>query len=280
MSMKKLSKKMLAVVAAGAMTMGLSMPAFAAEGSTTQDTTNNAKKAYISKVYNTEVGKAETFSFTATQITDGDDVVKTNHTVIIPEISFEATDLETTTKRVAVDCGSFNEAGKYSYTVKENAQAEPAVTNNDYVKLIMSKAEYKMDVYVVENTSGTFDIAKILVNKVKDDNDKVATGKVDIGDSDQNGFKFVNTYVQEAGTGEKPDPSNPDPNYKKNGALNVSKTVLQNVTDAEKQIPTEKFDFTVKFDFPAGTDKNTLGGVKGNNEDISFIQSSYFSFFG
>ena len=215
MSMKKLSKKMLAVVAAGAMTMGLSMPAFAAEGSTTQDTTNNAKKAYISKVYNTEVGKAETFSFTATQITDGDDVVKTNHTVIIPEISFEATDLETTTKRVAVDCGSFNEAGKYSYTVKENAQAEPAVTNNDYVKLIMSKAEYKMDVYVVENTSGTFDIAKILVNKVKDDNDKVATGKVDIGDSDQNGFKFVNTYVQEAGTGEKPDPSNPDPNYKK-----------------------------------------------------------------
>lgn len=278
MSMKKLSKKMLAVVAAGAMTMGLSMPAFAAEGSTTQDTTNNAKKAYISKVYNTEVGKAETFSFTATQITDGDDVVKTNHTVIIPEISFEATDLETTTKRVAVDCGSFNEAGKYSYTVKENAQAKPAVTNNDYVKLIMSKAEYKMDVYVVENTSGTFDIAKILVNKVKDDNDKVATGKVDIGDSDQNGFKFVNTYVQEAGTGEKPDPSNPDPNYKKNGALNVSKTVLQNVTDAEKQIPTEKFDFTVKFDFPAGTDKNTLGGVKGNNEDITIDENGTTSF--
>lgn len=31
MSMKKLSKKMLAVVAAGAMTMGLAMPAFAAD---------------------------------------------------------------------------------------------------------------------------------------------------------------------------------------------------------------------------------------------------------
>lgn len=40
--MKKLSKKMLAVVAAGAMTMGLAMPAFAAEGSTS-DTTNNAR---------------------------------------------------------------------------------------------------------------------------------------------------------------------------------------------------------------------------------------------
>ena len=48
MRMKKLSKKMLAVVAAGAMTMGLAMPAFAAEGSTS-DTPNNAKEAYISK---------------------------------------------------------------------------------------------------------------------------------------------------------------------------------------------------------------------------------------
>lgn len=63
MSMKKFTKKMLAIVAAGAMTMGLAMPAMAAEG-TTADTVNNAKEAYISKTYNTEVGKAETFSFT------------------------------------------------------------------------------------------------------------------------------------------------------------------------------------------------------------------------
>ena len=73
---------------------------------------------------------------------------------------------------------------------------------------------------------------------------------------------FVNTYVQEAGTGEKPDPNKPDPDYKTNGALNVSKKVIQNVTDAEKSLPTEKFDFTAKFGFPAGTDANTLGGVK------------------
>ena len=62
MSMKKLSKKMLAVVAAGAMTMGLAMPAFAAEGSTTQDTKNNAKEAYIKKTYNTEVNKPMKFN--------------------------------------------------------------------------------------------------------------------------------------------------------------------------------------------------------------------------
>ena len=278
MSMKTLSKKMLAVVAAGAMTMGLAMPVFAVDGATTPDTKNNAKEAYISKVYNTEVGKAEKFSFTATQITEGDDVVKTEHKVTIPAISFAETDLGTTTKNVKVDCGSFNEAGKYSYTVKENAQAEPAVTNDDYVKLIMSEAEYRMDVYVQETAASGFEINKIIVNAIKNDKGDNVTGKVDIGDTDQNGFKFVNTYVQEAGTGETPDPLHPDPDYTKYGSLNVSKTVLQNVADTTASIPTEKFAFTVKFDFPAGTDKDTLGGVKGNNADITIDEYGTTSF--
>lgn len=51
MSIKTLSKKMLAIVAAGAMTMGLAMPTsvFAAEG----DTTAKVTEAYISKTFNT-----------------------------------------------------------------------------------------------------------------------------------------------------------------------------------------------------------------------------------
>ena len=53
MSMNKMFKKVLAVVAAGAMTMGMAMPTFAAdEGKKTE--------AWITKTYNTEVGKAET----------------------------------------------------------------------------------------------------------------------------------------------------------------------------------------------------------------------------
>lgn len=258
MSMKKFTKKMLAIVAAGAMTMGLAMPAMAAEG-TTADTVNNAKEAYISKTYNTEVGKAETFSFTATQITDGDDVIHTAHAVTIPTISFGTTDLGTTTKTAKINLvgTDFPEAGRYSYTVKENETADPSVTETAYEKLIMSKAEYRMDVYVVEKTGGTLEIDKIIVNKTKGDKDGETTGKVDIGsDAKKNGFNFVNTYVQEAGTGT------PDPDYKKYGALNVSKKVIQNVTDDQKSLPTEKFDFTAKFEFPAGTDANTLGGVK------------------
>lgn len=47
MSMNKMFKKVLAVVAAGTMTMGMAMPTFAAdEGKTTE--------AWITKTYNTE----------------------------------------------------------------------------------------------------------------------------------------------------------------------------------------------------------------------------------
>ena len=213
------------------------------------------------------MGKAETFSFTATQITDGDDVIHTAHAVTIPTISFGTTDLGTTTKTAKINLvgTDFPEAGRYSYTVKENETADPSVTETAYEKLIMSKAEYRMDVYVVEKTGGTLEIDKIIVNKTKGDKDGETTGKVDIGsDAKKNGFNFVNTYVQEAGTGT-PDPDKPvtpDPDYKKYGALNVSKKVIQNVTDDQKSLPTEKFDFTAKFEFPAGTDANTLGGVK------------------
>lgn len=276
---------MLAIVAAAAMTMGMAMPAMAAEGTTVPDTKNNAKEAYISKVYNTEVGKAETFSFTATQITDGDDVIKTPHTVTIPTISFDATDLGTTTKKAKVDCGTFTEAGKYSYTVKEDAQATPAVTKTDYEELIMSKAEYRMDVYVQETTSG-LEINKIIVNILKDDKGEEfeegtgISGKVDIGDSDQNGFKFVNTYVQEAGTGERPDPTNPDPDYTTNGSLNVFKKVVKNVNSEDATAPdsNEEFDFTAEFTFPAGTDQKTLGGVKANGTVIDLTDGKTHTF--
>lgn len=287
MSMKKITKKMLAIVAAAAMTMGMAMPAMAAEGTTT-DTTNNAKEAYISKTYQTEVNKPMEFKFEATQVVEStrEDLVKNNLTCTIPSIKFESTDLndgEGTYTKLSekITFGAFTEAGKYEYTVKEGA-SEPAIKNNDYEKLIMSQAEYTMDVYVVEKEGGTFEIAKIIVNKTKNDkgDPDSETGKVDIGsDLSKNGFNFVNTYVQEAGTGENPDPNKPDPNYTENGALKVSKKVIQNVTDAEKSLPTEKFDFTAKFKFPAGTDANTLGGVKDKDgKDVTLDATGEYTF--
>ena len=61
MSMKKFTKKMLAIVAAGAMTMGLAIPVFAEGAGTT------TKEAYITKVFNTEVAKDVDFTFSAVQ---------------------------------------------------------------------------------------------------------------------------------------------------------------------------------------------------------------------
>lgn len=268
MSMKKLSKKMLAVVAAGAMTMGLAMPAFAADAG---EETKKVTKAYISKTYNTEVGKAMKFNFTATQNTTGADVVKSTVACTIPSISF--TDSETgTTKKVSseITFAPFTEAGKYEYTVNETA-ADPGVTNSEHEKLIMSLAEYKMDVYVVENPVGNFKVDQIVVNRTKDDKGTAKDGKVDISeDKDKNTFNFVNTYVQEAGTGTTP--TTPDPNYKKNGSLNVSKKI-----DAQGETPskTDSFSFTATFAFPEGTDATTLGGVKGNGTDVSLTDGAY-----
>lgn len=264
MSIKTLSKKMLAIVVAGAMTMGLAMSTsvFAIDEGTTTKTT----EAYISKTFNTEVGKAETFSFEAKQVGGN------TENVTIPNISFTASETGTTTKRAKVSFPEWTDAGKYEYTVTET-RATPAITDTKHQTMIMSKAEYTMDVYVSNSGSG-FEISNIIVNKKKDDKGTATTGKVDISDTDKNGFKFTNTYVQEAGTGI--DPTNPDPTYAKDGSLNVTKAIEANggTVDTSKM-----FDFTAKFTFPTGTDAKTLGGVKdADGHVISIDENGTYTF--
>ena len=260
MSMKKFTKKMLAIVAAAAMTMGLAMPAFASETGTEE---KKVTEAYISKTYNTKVGKAFNFNFTATPVGN-------NHSITMPVIAFTETETESNTKVGKIDFGKFTEAGKYEYTVKEGAVA-PKFTDGDHDKLIMSQAEYKMDVYVVQDGK-SFNIENIIVNKTKDDKGNTKTGKVDIGsDPTNNGFRFENTYVQEAGTGT--DPTKPDPDYTTYGSLNVTKKVENANLDTREAVA--EFNFTATFTFPKGTDASTLGvkadgtGIKltGANED-------------
>ena len=261
MSIKTLSKKMLAIVAAGAMTMGLAMPTsvFAAEG----DTTSNVKEAYISKTFNTVVGKNETFSFKA------EPVAGNTAKVTIPDISFSASETGSTTKTAKVSFPTWPDAGKYEYTVTESQTADPAITDGEHQKMIMSQAEYTMDVYVTNGDSG-LEIANIIVNKKKDDEGNTAqdtTGKVDISDTDKNGFNFTNTYVQEAGTGT--DPVTPGPTYDDDGSLNVTKAIEANGGTLDKD---KEFDFTATFNFPTGTDASTLGGVKDANGNIVTIK--------
>lgn len=263
MSIKTLSKKMLAIVAAGAMTMGLAMPTsvFAAEG----DTATKVTEAYISKTFNTEVGKDERFSFKAEQVAGN------TAEVTIPDIEFTDNKTGSITKRAQVSFPEWTDAGKYEYTVTETA-ATPAIADTEHQKMIMSQAEYTMDVYVSNGDNG-LEISNIIVNKTKNDKGTADTGKVDISNTDKNGFNFTNTYVQEAGTGT--DPITPDPDYTTYGSLNVSKTIDANngTLDTAKQ-----FDFTATFTFPAGTDATTLGGVKGNGAAITINQDGTYSF--
>lgn len=265
MNMRKVFKQMLATVAAGAMSMAMVMPVFA------EDINTKQTEAWISKTYNTEVAKEETFSFTATQ-KNGAGLVSTKALPTMPKISFTETDKETTTKREKVEFPAYTEAGKYEYTVTENQTATPAVTNGEHEKMIMSEAEYKMDVYVENTSTGGCQIANIIVNKAKDDKGETttATGKVDISNTDKNGFKFTNTYVQEAGTGDKP--SNPGEDYNTYGSLNVSKTINKN--GANSASTTDEFSFQATFKFPTGTDANTLGGVKANGSAITLIDGA------
>ena len=264
MSMKKKKKKVLAVVAAGAMTMGMAMPTFAADpGKTTE--------AWITKTYNTEAGKAEKFSFTAEQVKTGTGIITTDAALAMPEISFNDTETGTNSKRGQITFPTYPEAGKYEYTVTETQTVDPAVTNGEHEKIIMSQAEYTMDVYVTDGATGT-EISNIVVNKVKDDAGQTATGKVDIGNTDTNTFNFTNTYVQEAGTGT--DPTDPDPTYNKFGSLNVSKKIVN--ANGTTTTPDDEFAFTATFAFPTGTDENTLGGIKdANGEAVTLVGKTY-----
>ena len=269
MSINKMFKKVLAVVAAGAMTMGMAMPTFAAEG-------GKVTEAYVSKTYNTEVGKVEKFSFTATQVKAGTGIITTAANVTIPDISFTAEQTGTTKQRAKVNFPTFTEAGEYEYTVTETQTADPAVADGEHEKMIMSKAEYTMDVYVTENTEGNLVIDNIIVKKMRDDkgDDAQGTKVTDIGDTDTNGFNFTNTYVQEAGTGDKP--STPGEDYTNYGSLNVSKTI--SVPEGVQADANKEFDFTATFKFPDGTDANALGGVKGNGTDITLKQDGTYTF--
>ena len=266
MSMNKMFKKVLAVVAAGAMTMGMAMPTFAADGGKTTE-------AWITKTYYTEVGKAEKFSFTAEQVKTGTGIITTDAAVTMPEISFTDTETGTISKRGQITFPTYPEAGKYEYTVTETQTADPIVANSEHEKMIMSQAEYTMDVYVTDGATGT-EISNIVVNKVRDDEGQTDTGKVDIGNTDTNTFNFTNTYVQEAGTGT--DPTNPDPIYNQFGSLNVSKKIVN--ANGTATTPDDEFAFTATFAFPKGTDANTLGGIKANGGDVTLAEGGTYTF--
>ena len=58
------------------------------------------------------------------------------------------------------------------------------------------------------------------------------------------------------------------------------KKVVKNVNSSDATAPdsNEEFDFTAEFTFPAGTDQNTLGGVKANGTVITLAGGKTHTF--
>ena len=130
MNIKQSIKKILACATASAMALCLTMPTAFADDTTI----NNAKEAYISKTYNTEVGKGETFSFTAEQVT-GEGLVSNPVNPTMPSISFDAGETGTTTKRAKITFPTFSHEGKYEYTVTESPTlSDPVDDSNAHEK--------------------------------------------------------------------------------------------------------------------------------------------------
>ena len=291
--MKHTMKKLLVLVLAMMLALGAVSTAFAANAPTDVE-------AWLSKTYNAEKGHAFDFVFTATQDTTTEGYNHTPVALTIGNISFTEGETGTTKKVSKLNFADFTQAGVYRYTVKETGVAQ-SFQDSEHEKLIMSKAEYEVLVYVQQVKNGGIDIGindnwegnhgmeleslyssndpadykivSIVVNQIKNDagEDVLDGGKVDIGkDPNTNGFKFENTYVYEAGFG--PDPEQPDPEYNTNGSLRVSKAVVnQNKAAAE-------FNFTATFTFPAGTNQSTLGGVKANGNPITLDGGNTYTF--
>lgn len=292
--MKHTMKKLLVLVLAMMLALGAVSTAFAANDPTSVE-------AYLSKTYNAEKGHAFDFVFTATQDTATEGYNHTPVTLTIGNISFTEGETGTTKKVSKLNFADFTQAGVYRYVVKETGVAQ-SFQDSEHEKLIMSKAEYQVLVYVQQVKNGGIDIGvndnwegnhgmeleslyasndpadykivSIVVTPLKNNaGEEVHDGaKIDdIGpDANTNGFNFENTYVYEAGFG--PDPEHPDPGYADKGSLRVSKAVVnQNKAAAE-------FNFTATFTFPAGTDQNTLGGVKANGNPITLNGGNTYTF--
>lgn len=269
MNLKRTIKNILGVAVAGVMSCCLVMPVFA------DDEVENTT-AFIKLTYNTEVEKKETFSFNIVQDKSGN-YSDADLPVSADNITFGGK-RKSETKIEALKFGKLPEVGHYHYIVTENQTSNPAVTNSDRENLIMSQAEYSMDVYVSNNSitnPNDLMIDQIIVNMVHNNIGNPETGKVDISSSDSNGFKFTNTYVQEAGIGT--DPSNPDQTYNDNGSLKISKSII-NANGGTTVGNNKTFSFVANFEFPTGTSENILGGIYTNNQHIYLNNSNAYSF--
>ncbi len=279
-------RKLLSLMLALMLVLSLAATAFAAENDEADETATQhpVTEAWITKAYNTVVGKALTFKFTAKQVT-GNGYQDATATLTIEPISFTATDIGTTYRTSKLEFGGFTHSGIYKFTVSEvptaynSADDTTGITLGTGEAIHFSSAKYTVEAYVEKNEEGKFEVVDIVV--MSDEETKVAdiSNPDDDNDGDNkakraNAFLFENTYVYEAGRGDPnpTDPSNPDPDdtttYDNSGSFKLDKKTVT-PTDGDYTADSTEFSFTVTFSFPAGTSADSLGGIKIGENSVS-----------
>lgn len=155
--------------------------------------------------------------------------------------------------KTAMDTSTKMTTGEYVYKVKSTSNVTKAKTNDVFTA---SNAEYKLDIFVAQNTDGKLYIKGLSIINTKNDagtntdNNTKVDGKpgstTDGIASNFSGLKFVNEYVAKAGSVDPTDPDVPNPNDPKSYAFKVT-----NNTES-KGTQTGSFEYTMTVTKPLG----------------------------
>ena len=153
--------------------------------------------------------------------------------------------------KTAMDTSTKMTTGEYVYTVKSTSTVTKAKNNDVFTA---SNAEYKLDIFVAQNTDGKLYIKGLSIINTKNDAGTDTGNKVDgkpgstTGGTASNfsGLKFVNEYVAKAGSVDPTDPIVPNPNDPKSYAFKVT-----NNTES-KGTQTGSFEYTMTVTKPSG----------------------------
>ena len=271
-SLQKMSRLFAAALLVGTMCLGNVANVNAADVPAEWGPTETPSAAITVeyKMGNGVVTPANDVSFTFTKTEAPDGMTKDNMPAIsVANVKFNAgEDLikDTTAKdikvlrkqsdnflasfKTAMDKSTNMTTGEYVYTVKSTSTVTKA--KNDDV-FTASNAEYKLNIFVAQNTNGKLYIKGLSIINTKNDagtdtgnNTKVngkPGSKEDGIESNFSGLKFVNEYVAKAGS---VDPTVPDPNKPASYAFKVT----NNTESKGTQIGS--FNYTMTVTKPSG----------------------------
>lgn len=172
--------------------------------------------------------------------------------------------------KAAMDNSANMTTGEYVYTVKSTSTVTKAKKNDVFTA---SNAEYKLNIFVAQNTDGKLYIRGLSIINTKTDAGADNNGGIKVDGkpgskedgiaSNFSGLKFVNEYVAKAGSVDPTDPDVPKPNDPTSYAFKVT-----NNTES-KGTQTGSFNYTMTVTKPseiATTDNTYVYYVNGKQE--------------